>query len=74
LRDKNVGAAEQAPKAKPLPSILSRYRRLWIELIRVTEIGLCDRALVGTLAYTFARIGAVVNLNVEDYFQTESDQ
>ena len=35
-----------------------------------TEVGLRDRALLGTLAYTFARIGAVVNLKVEDYFQT----
>jgi hypothetical protein len=34
------------------------------------EVGLRDRALLGTLAYTFARIGAVVNLTVEDYFQT----
>jgi Phage integrase family len=34
------------------------------------EIGLRDRALLGTLPYTFARIGAVVNLKVEDYFQT----
>jgi integrase len=25
-------------------------------------------ALLGTLAYTFARIGAVVNLKVEDYY------
>jgi site-specific recombinase XerD len=33
-------------------------------------VGLRDRALLGTLAYTFARIGAVVNLKVEDYFQT----
>jgi hypothetical protein len=30
-----------------------------------THTGLRDRALV--LAYTFARIGAVVNLKVEDY-------
>ena len=28
-----------------------------------------DKALLATLAYTFARIGAVVNLKVEDYFQ-----
>src|SRR6202007_2718525 len=35
-----------------------------------THTGLRDRALLGTLAYTFARIGAVVNLKVEDYFQT----
>ena len=27
-----------------------------------------DRALLGFLAYTFARIGAVVNLKVEDYY------
>jgi site-specific recombinase XerD len=32
-------------------------------------VGLRDKALLATLAYTFARIGAVVNLKVEDYFQ-----
>ena len=32
-----------------------------------THTGLRDRALLGALAYTFARIGAVVNLKVEDY-------
>src|SRR6202023_3124699 len=30
--------------------------------------GLRDRSLLGTLAYTFARIGAVVNLKVEDCY------
>jgi hypothetical protein len=34
------------------------------------EVGFRDRALLGTWAHTFARIGAVVNLKVEDYFQT----
>jgi site-specific recombinase XerD len=33
-----------------------------------THTGLRDRALRGTLAYTFARIGAVVNLKVQDYY------
>src|ERR1700759_5228435 len=33
-----------------------------------THTGLRDRALLGTLAYTFARIGAVVSLKVEDYY------
>jgi integrase/recombinase XerD len=33
-----------------------------------TLTGLRDRALLGVLAYTFARIGAVVNLKVEDYY------
>jgi site-specific recombinase XerD len=33
-----------------------------------THTGLRDRALLGDLAYTFARIGAAVNLKVEDYY------
>jgi site-specific recombinase XerD len=33
-----------------------------------THTGLRDRALLGALANTFARIGAVVNLKVEDYY------
>ena len=33
-----------------------------------THTDLRDRAMLGTLAYTFARIGAVVNLKVEDYY------
>ena len=33
-------------------------------------VGHRDKALFAILAYTFARIGAVVNLKVEDYFQT----
>jgi site-specific recombinase XerD len=33
-----------------------------------THVGLRDRALLGVLVYTFARIGAVVNLKVEDYY------
>ena len=38
------------------------------------EVGLRGRALLGTLAYTFALIGPVVNLNVEDYFRSENDE
>ena len=33
-----------------------------------THTGLRDRALLATLAYTFARIGSVVNLKVEDCY------
>src|SRR5467141_1578066 len=32
-----------------------------------THTGLRDRAVLGVLAYTFARIGSVMNLTVEDY-------
>jgi integrase/recombinase XerD len=34
-----------------------------------TLIGLRDRALMGVMIYSFARIGAVVGMNVEDYWQ-----
>jgi integrase/recombinase XerD len=30
--------------------------------------GLRDRALIGTMIYTFARVGAVLRMNVGDYF------
>jgi integrase/recombinase XerD len=31
--------------------------------------GLRDRALLGTMVYSFARVSAVVGMNVEDYYQ-----
>ena len=30
--------------------------------------GLRDRALIGVMIYTFAQIGAVLQMNVDDYF------
>src|SRR5579872_5006775 len=33
-------------------------------------IGLRDRALIGVMVYTFARVSAVVNMTVEDFYQT----
>src|SRR6202158_2375186 len=41
-------------------------QRLLDAVETTTHTGLRDGALLGTLAYTFARIGAVVNLKVED--------
>jgi len=40
------------------------------ESIDTTTIaGLRDRALIGVMVYSFARVGAVVGMNVEDYYQ-----
>jgi len=33
-----------------------------------TVVGLRDRAIIAVMIYTFARVGAVVALNVEDYY------
>jgi len=32
-------------------------------------VGLRDQAILGVLAYTFARIGAIISLRLKDYFQ-----
>jgi integrase len=41
-----------------------------IESIDITTLlGLWDRALIGVMVYSFARIGAVTRMNVEDYYQ-----
>ncbi len=34
-------------------------------------VGLRDRAIIAVMTYTFARVGAVVALNVEDYYPAE---
>ncbi len=34
-----------------------------------TPAGLRDRAIIGTMIYSFARVGAVLGMNVEDYYQ-----
>jgi len=43
-------------------------RQLLDSIERDTEIGRRDRALIGTMTYSFARIGAVVQMKVDDYF------
>lgn len=43
-------------------------RQLLDSIERDTNIGRRDRALIGTMTYSFARIGAVVQMRVDDYF------
>jgi hypothetical protein len=37
-----------------------------------TPVGLRDRALIGVMTYAFARVGAVVSMRVEDYFERQA--
>jgi len=32
-----------------------------------TVVGLCDRALINIMVFTFARVGAVVDMRAEDF-------
>lgn len=43
-------------------------RALLASIDTSTLTGLRDRALIGVMVYTFARIGAVLQMNVRDYF------
>jgi site-specific recombinase XerD len=43
-------------------------RRLLESIDASTLVGLRDRALIGVMIYSFARIGAVVSMKVEDYY------
>ena len=43
-------------------------RRLLDSIDTSTIVGLRDRALIGVMIYSFARIGAVVAMKVEDYY------
>ena len=52
------------------PVLSGDEMRQLIESIDTSElIGLRDRALIGVMGYTFARVSAVGTLRVEDYFQ-----
>jgi integrase/recombinase XerD len=43
-------------------------RRLLDSVDASTLVGLRDRALIGIMIYSFARIGAVVAMKIEDYY------
>jgi integrase/recombinase XerD len=52
------------------PVLDAEQARQLLDSITVTTIsGLRDRAIIATMVYTFARVGAVVALKTEDYFQ-----
>src|SRR5216683_3187149 len=56
--------------AKPsVKQHLAAIRQLLDSIDTSELIGLRDRALLGLMGYTFARVSAVVTLRVEDYFQ-----
>ena len=56
---------------KGVPPVLSpaEARRLLEAIDTTTLAGLRDRALLSVMLYSFARVSAVVNMNVDDYYQ-----
>lgn len=60
-------ATEKQEEGKRLPFSVKEVRTLLASIDTREMIGLRDHAFLATLAYTFARVGAVVSLKVGDY-------
>ena len=70
----NPAASVRAPKyvvKKGKTPVLSaaEARRLLDSIDTSHVVGLRDRALIGVMVYTFARVSAVIGMQVEDYYR-----
>ena len=70
----NPAAAVRGPKyvvrKGKTPVLSPEEARLLLESIDIRELsGLRDRALIAAMVYSFARVSAVVGMNVDDYYQ-----
>ncbi|HQR05673.1 MAG TPA: tyrosine-type recombinase/integrase [Gemmatales bacterium] len=70
----NPAASVRGPKhvvrRGKTPVLTAEDARLLLDTIDTnTIIGLRDRAIIGVMIYSFARVGAAVSLKIEDYYQ-----
>jgi integrase len=63
MRNRRRETTDHAVKRKP-----TRGATVLLGLRQRTVVGLRDRALIAVMIYSFARIGAVVAMKVEDYY------
>jgi site-specific recombinase XerD len=62
------GPSHSAKKGKTPVLDADEARRLLDSIDTSSVVGLRDRAVIGLMIYTFARVGALVAMNVEDYY------
>ena len=63
------GPKHVVKKGKTLVLSAEQARQLLDSIDTTTLVGKRDRALIATMVYSFARVSAVTNMNVEDYWQ-----
>ncbi len=63
------GPSYSAKKGKTPVLDQDEARQLLDHIDTTSVVGLRDRAVIGLMVYTFARVGALVSMNVEDYYQ-----
>jgi integrase/recombinase XerD len=65
-----VRGPKHVVKTGRTPVLTAEETRILLDHIDINTIaGLRDRAIIGVMVYSFARVSAVVGMNVEDYFQ-----
>jgi len=70
----NPAASVRGPKyvvkRGKTPVLTADQARLLLDSIKIDSIvGLRDRAIIGLMCYTFARVSAMVHMRTDDYFQ-----
>jgi site-specific recombinase XerD len=66
----SVRGPKYVVKRGKTPVLSAEQARLLLDAIDITKIsGLRDRALIGVMVYSFARVSAVLQMNVSDYYQ-----
>ena len=64
-----VRGPKHVVKRGKTPVLVTEQARELLESIdKSTVVGLRDRALIGVMTYTFARVGAVVGMTIDDYY------
>jgi site-specific recombinase XerD len=65
----SVRGPSYSAKRGKTPVLSQEEARLLLQSLHIGHVvGLRDRALIGVLLYAFARVGAAVRMNVEDYY------
>ena len=66
----SVRGPKYATKRGKTPVLRPEEARALLDSINTSSIaGLRDRALIGVMVYSFARVGAVIGMRVEDYYR-----
>ena len=66
----SVRGPKYVVKRGKTPVLKADEARLLLDSIKIDSIvGLRDRALIGLMCFTFARVSAAVHMRVEDYYQ-----
>ena len=67
----SVRGPKHVVKRGKTPVLTAQQARQLLDSIDTsTIVGLRDRPLVGVMVYSFARVGAVVGMRIEDYYQS----